>query len=108
MKQMITINKTIVELCQKLTEAKIHKGKQITYLIILVAKLTKFLTEKSTKTSGSERCERTAASWYGNRTSSRKSTIRECAERMKPIRRYSLTIGSPLWNRMNWDHGIKW
>ena len=61
MNQMASINESVVELCQQLIEAKIQQGKQISYFILQVAKLTTLLTEKSTKPSGSER---TAASRY--------------------------------------------
>ena len=64
MNQMALTNKAIVELCQQLIEAKIQQGKQITELILQVAKLTKLLTEKNTKPAGSDRSERTAASRY--------------------------------------------
>ena len=43
-----------------------------------------------------------------NVKSARMSIRRECAERMRPIRRAALPIGSLLWNRMNWGHGKKW
>ena len=64
MNHMAYTNESMVELCQKLTEAKMQQGKTITELILQVAKLTKLLTEKSTKPAGSERSERTAASRY--------------------------------------------
>ena len=64
MNQMATTNKAMIELCQRMTEAKIQQGKQISDLILQVAKLTKLLTEKSTKPSGSDLSNRTAASQY--------------------------------------------
>ena len=64
MNQMASINEAMVELSQQLTEAKIQQGKHVTELIVQVAKLTKLLTEKSTKPSGSDRSERTAARQY--------------------------------------------
>ena len=64
MNQMASTNKAMVELFQKLTESKIQQGKQISYLILQVAKLTKLLTKKSTKPAGSERSECTAARRY--------------------------------------------
>ena len=64
MNQMASTNKAMVELYPQLTKAKIQQGKQVTDLILQVAKLTKLLTEKSTNPAGSERSERTAASRY--------------------------------------------
>ena len=64
MNQMDSTNKAMVELYQKLTEAKIQQGKQITDLILQVAKLTKLLTEKIMNPDGSESSERTAAIRY--------------------------------------------
>ena len=86
MNQMASTNEAILELCQQLTEAKMQQGKQITELILQVAKLTKLLTEKNTKPAGSDRSERTAASRYKNVTRSRKSTRRERSGRIRPIR----------------------
>ena len=86
MNQMALTNKAIVELCQQLTEAKIQQGKQITELILQVAKLTKLLTEKNTKPAGSDRSERTAAAGTKNVTRARKSTRRERSGRIGLIR----------------------
>ena len=108
MNQMASTNDTMVELCQYLTEVKIQQCKQIIELILQVAKLTKLLTEKNTKPAGSDRSERMASSGYKNVTRARKSTRRECAGRMSPIRHSALQIGSSRSNRMNWVHGRKW
>ena len=64
MDQMASTNEAMVELCHQLTEAKIQNGKQITDLILQIAKLTKLLKEKSTKQAGSERNKRTAVIRY--------------------------------------------
>ena len=64
MNQMVSTKEAMVELCQYMTEAKIQQGKQISDLILQVAKLTKLLTEKSTKIAGSERSKHTDASRY--------------------------------------------
>ena len=64
MNQMASTNKAMVELYQKLTEAKIQQGKQITELILQVSKLIKSLIEKSTEPVGSERSKRMAMSQY--------------------------------------------
>ena len=86
MNHMASTNEEMVELCQKLTEAKIQQGKKITELFLQVSKLMKLLTEKSAKPAGNDQSEHTAASPYKNVTSARKSTRRECAGRMSPIR----------------------
>ena len=64
MNQMASTKEAMVELCQQLTEAKMQQGKQITELIVQVAKLTKLLTKKSTKPAGSDCRKRTASSRY--------------------------------------------
>ena len=61
---MTSTNEAMVKLCQHLTEAKIQQRIKITELIMLVAKLTKLLTEKSMKLDGSDLSERMAASRY--------------------------------------------
>ena len=62
--RMASTKEDMVELCHHLTEAKIQQGKKITDLILQVEKLTKLLTEKITKPSGSERSKCTAARRY--------------------------------------------
>ena len=64
MNQMASTNEAVVELCQQLIEAEIQQGRQITDLIMQVAKITKLLTEKSMKPAGSERSECMAARRY--------------------------------------------
>ena len=64
MNQMASTKEAMVELCQQLTEAKMQQGKQITELIVQVAKLAKLLTEKITKPSGSYCSGRTASIRY--------------------------------------------
>ena len=64
MNQMALTKEAMVELCHHLTEVKMHQGKQIIELFLQVAKLTKLLTEKSTKPAGIDRSERTAAIRY--------------------------------------------
>ena len=49
MNKMASTNEAMVEFFQQLTEAKIQQGKQITDLILQVAKLTKLLTGNSTQ-----------------------------------------------------------
>ena len=63
---MASAKEAMVELCQQLIEAKIKHGKKITELILQVAKLTKLLTEQSTKPAVSERSKHMAASQYEN------------------------------------------
>ena len=64
MNQMASTNEAMVEFCQQLTELKIQQGKNISDLILQVAKLTKLLTDRSTNPEGSERSKHTGASRY--------------------------------------------
>ena len=64
MNRMDLTNAAIIELCQQLTEAKMQQGKQITELIVQVAKLTKLLMENITTPAGSDCRERKTASRY--------------------------------------------
>ena len=75
--QMALKNEVMVEFCQQLIEAKMQHGKQITELIVQVAKLTKLLTEKRTKPAGSDCSKCTAESQYKKSDTCKKTHKKE-------------------------------